>query len=85
MALSNALHTKEITTAQINGLSFGFFTEEEVRQNIKVTSAKSTATPSCMLVTICFDFFFYFTDYNSAPNTVINHQLSKIYRFGELA
>lgn len=33
MALSNALHTKEITTAQINGLTFGFFTEEEVCSN----------------------------------------------------
>jgi hypothetical protein len=31
MALSNALHSKEITTAQINGVKFGFFSEEEVR------------------------------------------------------
>ena len=31
MALSNALHSKEITTAQIRALSFGFFSEAEVR------------------------------------------------------
>ena len=31
MALSNALHSKEITTAQIRALSFGFFSESEVR------------------------------------------------------
>jgi hypothetical protein len=31
MALSNALHTKEITTAQVTAVSFGFFSEEEVR------------------------------------------------------
>jgi hypothetical protein len=31
MALSNALHTKEITTAQVTSVSFGFFSEEEVR------------------------------------------------------
>ena len=30
MALSNALHTKEITTAQVNGVTFGFFSEDQV-------------------------------------------------------
>ncbi|KAL4526208.1 hypothetical protein Ndes2437B_g07463 [Nannochloris sp. 'desiccata'] len=32
MALSNALHTKEITTAQVTSVSFGFFSEEEVKK-----------------------------------------------------
>jgi hypothetical protein len=31
MALSNALHSKEITTAQIRALTFGFFSASEVR------------------------------------------------------
>jgi len=31
MALQNALHTKEITTAQVTAVSFGFFSEDEVR------------------------------------------------------
>jgi hypothetical protein len=30
MAVSNALHTKEITTAQVSAVSFGFFSEDEV-------------------------------------------------------
>lgn len=31
MALANALHSKEITTAQVSAVSFGFFSEDEVR------------------------------------------------------
>ena len=31
MALYNALHSKEITTAQIRALTFGFFSASEVR------------------------------------------------------
>jgi hypothetical protein len=34
MALSNALHTKEITTAQVNGVTFGFFSEDQVSWEI---------------------------------------------------
>lgn len=30
MALSNTLHTKEITTSQVSGVKFGFFKEDEV-------------------------------------------------------
>ena len=45
MALSNALHTKEITTAQVEAVSFGFFSEEEVSMLGAVNPAVSVCIP----------------------------------------
>ena len=42
MALVNALHTKEITTAQVTSVSFGFFSQDEVRACGKLRRATIT-------------------------------------------
>lgn len=81
MALSNALHTKEITTAQVTAVSFGFFSEEEVRSCSH--GLKASISLICMhpnIIIFKYELYGLIIDivYDSNCCTLFNSQVRKI-------